>query len=244
MLASRSAQAIHRALPWILAAACLGVAPPADEPLELTDVHGDPFPTRAQEAAPLRPAEACPRGMIYVNEGTYEATPLPGFCLDAYEVTVADFAAYLQALGEAHPDAPARSKRAIKALRRSLSTTAHERDESEEPGESIASGDSATSGSAPRRCTWTSQGAPTRHPINCISVVEAQAYCRYYDKRLPTRREWRWAARGGERAYPYPWGRGKPSGHVQRAAAPDDPHARPQGVGQFPPSLFGAYDLG
>lgn len=49
-------------------------------------------------------------------------------------------------------------------------------------------------------------------PINCVDLGQAQAYCAWLGKRLPTVGEWTWAARGGERRLDYPWG-----------AAPPDP---------------------
>lgn len=51
-------------------------------------------------------------------------------------------------------------------------------------------------------------GDPARagHPINCVSWLEADAYCRRAMKRLPTDGEWEWAARGGARANRFPWG--------------------------------------
>jgi formylglycine-generating enzyme required for sulfatase activity len=62
------------------------------------------------------------------------------------------------------------------------------------------------------------------HPINCIDWKQADDYCKAQSKRLPTEDEWEWAARGGEEARPYPWGRGEPhnqlcwSGHTIRDA--------------------------
>jgi hypothetical protein len=46
------------------------------------------------------------------------------------------------------------------------------------------------------------------HPVNCISRDDAKRFCESRGKhRLPSAREWRWAARGGRAdKKPYPWG--------------------------------------
>lgn len=44
------------------------------------------------------------------------------------------------------------------------------------------------------------------HPVNCVSIAEAEAYCRWRGARLPTADEWQWAAQGRERAWRYVWG--------------------------------------
>ena len=43
------------------------------------------------------------------------------------------------------------------------------------------------------------------HPINCVAWRQAEAYCRFVGKRLPTEAEWERAALG-EHTGPYPWG--------------------------------------
>jgi len=57
------------------------------------------------------------------------------------------------------------------------------------------------------RSSFCNFGAPgrQRHPMNCVQWDGARDFCRFAGKRLPTRAEWLWAARGDDKRL-YPWG--------------------------------------
>jgi formylglycine-generating enzyme required for sulfatase activity len=59
-------------------------------------------------------------------------------------------------------------------------------------------------------CNWKNPGREM-HPVNCIDYRQANAYCTFATKRLPSDPEWEWAARNGHRATAYPWGNEPPS---------------------------------
>ncbi|HTA89946.1 MAG TPA: bifunctional serine/threonine-protein kinase/formylglycine-generating enzyme family protein [Polyangiaceae bacterium] len=103
----------------------------------------------------------------------------------------------------------------------------------------------------------------TDHPINCVTWDMADAYCKAYDKRLPTEAEWEFATRGPDGRV-YPWGDDPPTAehlnacdaqcvawgkahHVDLTALDkgDDGYATTAPVGKFPAgrSRFGPYDV-
>ena len=82
-----------------------------------------------------------------------------------------------------------------------------------------------------------------QRPVRWISLADADAYCKYYDKRLPSSAEWQYAAQGtdGRR---YPWGDEWDSANVPPLS---NGHSDPptMDVGSFPngASQFGVEDL-
>lgn len=48
------------------------------------------------------------------------------------------------------------------------------------------------------------------HPINCVSWQDADRYCQFAGKRLPTFEEWEWAAQGRDEKRRFSWGDGEP----------------------------------
>jgi formylglycine-generating enzyme required for sulfatase activity len=62
-------------------------------------------------------------------------------------------------------------------------------------------------------CDWGKPGRQSR-PVNCVEWSQANAYCDFVGKRLPTEDEWEWAAGGADRKTTYPWGNERPANRV------------------------------
>lgn len=59
------------------------------------------------------------------------------------------------------------------------------------------------------RCNARGKGQQD-HPINCLTYAQAEAFCKWEGKRLPTEAEWELSARGG-RGHKFPWGDTEPN---------------------------------
>ncbi|MEI7843756.1 MAG: SUMF1/EgtB/PvdO family nonheme iron enzyme [Gallionellaceae bacterium] len=52
------------------------------------------------------------------------------------------------------------------------------------------------------------------HPMNCVGWNDAESYCKWVGKRLPTSPEWSWASVGGVSTNKFPWGSAPPQSDI------------------------------
>lgn len=150
----------------------------------------------APVAAPAK-ADSCPGAMFKIPAGQFymgsddkaaednqkpaHNVSLDGFCMDATEVTVADYQKCSQ----------------TGACRRLKPEVGYVKMKPHEEKAFLP------------LCNIDAAGRE-QHPMNCISWRDADTFCRKNDKRLPTEAEWEYATRGPDGRV-FPWGDDKPT---------------------------------
>ena len=91
------------------------------------------------------------------------------------------------------------------------------------------------------------------HPVVQISNEDAEAYCKWAGKRLPTEWEWEWAAKGGKQKALYAWGNedinsGTPRANFYQGMFPyintvKDGFAGTAPIKSYPANGYGLYDM-
>lgn len=102
-------------------------------------------------------------------------------------------------------------------------------------------GEGACSADQVTQHEWCNYGKNDRrgHPINCVDWPQAEAFCAWAHKRLPTEEEWEYAARGSD-GRKYPWGNKAPDSQLcwSRSDGTCEVGGFPEGA-----SPFGVLDL-
>ncbi len=222
----------------------------------LASRHGSAAPSAlpapvASAAAPRAPKPSCRAGMIRIPGGKFfmgsddkadlelerpaHQVTLTPYCIDTYEVTVADYKACSDR-GECKRASLTNDWKGITEPERKAFDPL---------------------------CNAREPEAKAKHPVNCVDWEMAAAYCKASGGRLPTEAEWEFAARGPD-GRKYPWGDEEPSAghlnacgkecvawgkknHVDEEAmyAADDGFPNTAPVGSFPrgASRYGVQDV-
>jgi formylglycine-generating enzyme required for sulfatase activity len=221
-----------------------------------------------------------PQGMVWVKGGVFSMggdneqasedefpkhqVEVGGFWMDATEVTNAQFAEFVKATGYI---TTAEQKPDWEELKKQLPLDTPKPDDNvlvasslvfKAPPSAVNLQDYSQWWVWTEGADWKHPDGPAsnikgkeNHPVVHISWYDAQAYCKWAGKRLPTESEWEWAARGGLNNQIYPWGnepinKGKANywqGQFPNKNSEEDKFYFAAPVKSFQPNGYGLYDM-
>ncbi len=138
---------------------------------------------------------SCPDGMVKVARATFTMGNGKGDASPAHKVTIG-------------PYCIDRTEVSVAAYKECVAANKCE------PREKTGATDPAERDRNDPHCNFSS--TKLNHPINCVDWADANSYCTWAGKRLPSEPEWELAARGGDERE-LPWGGDAPSGKLLNA---------------------------
>lgn len=187
-----------------------------------------------------------PSGMIFIEGGTFQMgandempdeapvheVAVKSFLMDEHEVTVAEFAEFVEATNY-------RTEAEKFGWSGAFNMTTGEWEKSD--------------GADWRHPDGANSAAEANEPVCQISWNDAREYAKWAGKRLPTEAEWEYAIRGGLDGKRYSWGDtlrpgGKPAANWWQGVFPanntgEDGFVRRAPVKSFAPNGYGLYDM-
>ena len=140
----------------------------------------------APEAKEFNSMVSIGAGTVMTADGSQQVA---AFDIEQHEVTIAQYAAFLDAL------------KSVDA-----SKFAH-RDQPEEKLSHVPESWDALYAAAKKGGTFSGQSVSLNHPVFLVDWWDAHAYARWKGRRLPTAAEWQLAALGESSERKFPWGK-------------------------------------
>ena len=221
-------------------------------------------------APPSFAANTCPEGMLFISGGTFRMgadslkfpeersapnVSVSSFCIDAHEITNAEFAKFVKATDyktvaeiplskEEFPDLPDEQR-----LAGSLVFQPPKEDAQQVAFLSWWSWTVGANWQHPFGENSSIKGKDN-YPVVHIAYKDAEAYAKWINKSIPTEAQWEYAARGGLDGATYAWGDqySEKKANTWQGIFPffntkADGYKGLAHVGSFPPNGYGLYDI-